>query len=568
MDEFKALIIGELAKLTGMDAAAVESALEVPPDSKFGDFAFPCFMLSKTLRKNPAEIAKELSSKIKIESIAPKATGPYLNFFISKKAAAESVLTEIQAEKEDFGRQLNKAVTLVESPGPNTNKPLHLGHLRNILLGAGIANILKFYGRDVHIVNVVNDRGVHICKSMLAYQKWGNGLTPEKAKRKSDYFVGDFYVKYSQAEKEHPEIEKEITDMLVKWEQGDKQTIALWKQMNRWALDGFAQTYKRLGFSIEKEYFESDTYLQGKEIILDGLKKGIFEKDESGAVIVNLEKDGLGRKVLIRANGTSVYITQDIYMAKKRYEDYKFDEMLYVVGNEQEFHFKVLFEIFRRLGWKFAGNCYHFSYGMVELPEGKMKSREGNVVDIDELIDSVTALAKEGLIERYPELDAAELSRRTEIIAMAAIRFFFLKFDPQKNFVFNPKESLSFEGETGPYVLYAYARICSIFAKLGQKPDLSSPDYSLLDTEEDRKLITALGSFRQVVGDSAEHYKPSLLAHYLFELASAFMSYYHSNPILKEEDNLRDARLALLDSVRIVLKTGLGLLGIDVLEEM
>jgi len=589
MDRFRQEIVEALEAYVPITSEEIDQALEVPPDPKLGDYAFPCFPLAKALKKAPADIAKDIASRFTMPNVTAKAVGPYLNFFIEKKAIAESVIKEIQKQGETYGRQHNKSVVLVESPGPNTNKPLHLGHLRNILLGSTITNILRFYGNDVHIVNVVNDRGVHICKSMLAYQKFGNGLTPEKAKRKSDYFVGDFYVKYAQAEKDHPEYEQEIQQMLVKWEDGDPETIALWKKMNSWAVEGFKQTYKTLNFNIERDYYESDTYRHGKDIILDGLKKGIFQKDEEGAVIADLEKQGLGKKVLLRGNGTSVYITQDIYMAKKRQEDYKFNEMIYVVGNEQEFHFKVLFEVFRLLGWKFADSCYHFSYGMVELPEGKMKSREGNVVDIDELIEGVMEIAKAELKERYPELAKPELERRTKAIAMAAIRFFFLKFDPPKNFVYNPKESLSFEGETGPYVLYAYARICSIFSKLGEKPgqkdnaghkgrqglqkadisaDLSHADLSLLTTEPDRKLVTTLSAFKDIAEEAAARRKPSLLAHYLFELATAFTEYYHLNPILKENPELRDARLALIDCVRTVLKTGLNLLDIEVLEEM
>jgi arginyl-tRNA synthetase len=568
MEKFRQAIIEELKKHTALEESVLDSALEVPPDSKLGDYAFPCFILSKTLRKNPAEISKELSGKFAINGVTSKPLGAYLNFTIDQQAISSFVIKEIQKDGENYGKGRKRGIALVESPGPNTNKPLHLGHLRNILLGSSIANLLRFSGKDVHIVNVVNDRGVHICKSMLAYQKWGNDLTPEKAGRKSDYFVGDFYVKYSQAEKDHPQLEKEVQEMLLKWEEGDKQTKELWAKMNRWALDGFAQTYKKLDFKIEKEYFESDTYLSGKEIILDGLKKGIFLKDGTGAIIVDLEDKGMGKKVLIRSNGTSVYITQDIYMAKKRYEVYSFDQMIYVVGNEQEFHFKVLFELFRKLGWRFSDGCYHFSYGMVELPEGKMKSREGNVVDIDDLLEEVKAIAEEELKARYPALSKAELEHRTKVIAMAAIRFFFLRFDPLKNFVFNPKESLAFEGETGPYVLYAYARICSIFKKLEGKVDLSKADLSLLDTVSDKRVIMALAGFREIAESSASHYRPSLLTHYLFELSTAFTEYYHANPILKEEPKLRDARLALIDSVRTVLKTGLRLLDIDVIEEM
>jgi arginyl-tRNA synthetase len=568
MEDTKAIIQKIL-----QDALKLESiSLEVPPKLELGDYAFPCFILSKQLKKSPMDVAKDIEQQIKPKlptHITSKIIGPYVNFFVSKEHLADSVLKKIHAEKEKYGKEKeSKEIVLIESPGPNTNKPLHLGHLRNILLGQSICNILRAAGKKTHIVNVVNDRGVHICKSMFAYQKFGNGTTPEKAGMKSDHFVGDFYVKYAKAEKESPELEDEIQKLLVKWEQGDKETRELWKKMNDWALKGFNETYKKLKFKIEKEYLESETYMHGKEIILDGLKKGLFEKDGDENIILNLEAKGLGKKVLLRSNGTSVYITQDIYMAKKRYDDFKFDSMVYVVGNEQEYHFKVLFEVFKKLGWSFGEKCYHFSYGMVELPEGKMKSREGNVVDTDELIDEVVKIAKEEIIKRYDSLDEKEIEKRANAIAMAAIRFFFLKHDPLKNFIFNPKESLAFEGETGPYVMYSYARICSIFEKLDEKVDLSIIDSKLLNTELDRKMLNKMKEYPDVIKDAAKQYRPSLIAYYLLDLASAFNEYYRDNTILKADKPLRNARLALIDSVRIVIKSGLELLEIDVLEQM
>lgn len=568
MDEIKNKIIAALKEATKMN----EIVLEVPPKSDMGDFAFPCFVLAKELKKAPPLIAKEISEKLKQKldkNITTKVLGPYVNFFIEKSAIAESTVSEILKEKENYGfNKSSNDIILVESPGPNTNKPLHLGHLRNILLGNSISNLLKTQGNEVHIINIVNDRGVHICKSMLAYEKFGKNSTPEKAKKKSDHFVGDFYVKYAQAEKDHPELEEEIQAMLVKWEKGDKETKKLWEQMNRWALDGFKQTYKKLNFKIEKEYYESDSYMHGKDIIMAGFEKKQFQKDEEGNIIIDLESKNLGKKVLLRANGTSIYITQDIYVAKKRYDDYKFDQMVYVVGNEQEYHFKVLFEVFKKLGWKFGDKCYHFSYGMVELPEGKMKSREGNVIDTDELIEEMIALAKDEVKSRYKDLEEREIEKRANAIGMAAIRLFFLKFDPMRNFIFNPKESLSFEGETGPYLLYAYARICSIFKKLESKIEFEKADLTLLNTDLDRRMMIVLANYPTILADSAKQFKPSALCHYLIEVASTFNEYYRDNPILKETEQLRNARLALIECVRIILKSGLTILGIDVLEQM
>lgn len=538
--------------------------LEIPKNN-FGDYAFPCFDEAKRLKKNPNEIAKELSKKIKADFIEKiEVVGPYINFFVKKEVLADEVIDKILKEGDKYGSGLKrKEKVLIESPGPNTNKPLHLGHLRNILLGSSMQNILRFYGKDARIVNVVNDRGVHICKSMWAYMKFGDDKTPESEKMKPDHFVGDYYVRYAKEEKKNPEIEKEIQEMLVKWENGDKKTLALWKKMNKWALDGYAETYKRLNFKIEQEYLESDTYKHGREIILDGLKKGIFEKDETGAIIIDLEKKDLDKKVLLRANGTSVYITQDIYLAKKRYDDFKFDEMVYVVGNEQEYHFKVLFEIFKALKWAFGGKCRHFSYGMVELPEGKMKSREGNVVDTDELLDEMLKLSYDEVNARYPDLDKKEKAKRAEAIAMAAVRFFFLKFDPLRNFVFNPKESLAFEGETGPYLLYSYARASSILRKTkGSKTKAKQTSIS----EKEKELIKKLNEFPGKVKEAAENLDTSAIATYAHKLSQTFNEFYHNCKVIGAEEE--GFRLKLVEAFRITLRNALNLLGMDVIEEM
>ncbi|MGV8151199.1 MAG: arginine--tRNA ligase [Candidatus Woesearchaeota archaeon] len=578
--DFKHKIAQLIHAETKIPLSDIESLIEIPPDSKLGDYAFPCFILAKQLKKSPMNIALELQESLTVINIKEdhkhfeliKNEGAYLNFFINKELFSKTIIKKILHEQESYGqKEKTGKIVLIESPGPNTNKPLHLGHLRNMLLGQSLRNILKKNGHEVYIVNVVNDRGIHICKSMLAYQKLSNGETPESTRIKSDHFVGNYYVKYSELEKANPKISEDAQEMLQKWENGDEDTLALWKRMNEWALNGFNETYKKLDFEIEKEYFESDTYKHGRDIIEEGVKKGLFKKDETGTIF-DLEHINLGKKVLLRSDGTSVYITQDIYMAKKRYEDFKFDSMYYVVGNEQNHHFKVLFEIFKALGWKFSNNCHHFSYGMVELPDGKMKSREGSVIDTDELIHDVTLIAKQELIQRYPDLETDELNERAKIITLSAIRFFFLKYDPLRNFVFNPKESLSFDGETGPYVEYSNARINSIFKKLDSKIDLVKDfekiDLTLLKTDSEYSIIRQLSDYPMILEKSALEMKPALICRYLIDLSQKFNEFYHSSPVLNTDVQLRDARLALISAVQIVLKSAMGLLSIVPVEEM
>ncbi len=556
-------ILNWLKKATG----EADIKLETPKDTSLGDYAFAAFVLAKKQGKSPVLIAADLAKECSLVNVEAKAVGPYLNFIVSDAQGQTTILKKILS-----GTILEKiakpSVVLIESPGPNTNKPLHLGHLRNMLLGISLTNALRAIGKKVHTVNVNNDRGIHICKSMLAYQLYGKGKTPQSEGRKSDHFVGDYYVKFAQeaatSEEKKEELEAAAQELLAKWESGDKETLALWKQMNEWCFAGFQETYNKLGLVIEKEYYESETYLGGRDIILQGVKDNLFYKNEKGAIEVDFEKQKLGKKILLRSDGTSVYITQDINMARLRSEDFTFDEMIYIVGNEQEYHFQVLFEVFKKLKWPFANNCQHFSYGMIELPDGKMKSREGNVVDTDDLIEKVSELAYTAVKERYVELDEKEARIRAEHIATGAIRFFFLKFDPLKNFVFDPNASLSFEGETGPYVQYTHARIASML----RKNDAGDATFTQLNTAEDKQLIKTLDEFQSIVEKMATDLKPSALCNYLIKLAQGFNSYYAKHKIIQEDKKTQADRIALIQAVAHVLKVGLELLGIVAMERM
>jgi arginyl-tRNA synthetase len=563
-----------IADKLGKQAEEIQGLFETPKDTSHGDLALPCFTFARDLKKAPQQIAQDLeaaTTEANIAGVTAKAIGPFLNFTIDNSQELHNHLQLILSQGVQVTKDEPKTI-LVESPGPNTNKPLHLGHLRNMLLGDTIYKLKAAKGNNIHIVNVLNDRGVHICKSMLAYKLYGEGKTPESEHIKSDHFVGEYYVRYakaaSESEEKAKELEAQANNMLEDWEANKPDVRALWQTMNDWAIKGFHETYNRLGFKMEKEYAESDTYLGGKAIIQEYLEKGVFEKNEKGAIIVDLADKGLDKKVLLRANGTAIYITQDINMAKLRHEDYKFDEMIYVVGNEQEYHFKVLFEIFKLLEWpfnQFGGNCQHFSYGMIELPSGKMKSREGNVIDTDTLLDQMQELAYNAVKERYSDLDEKEMRTRAEIIGTGAVRFFFLKYDPLKNFVFDPQASLSFEGETGPYVQYTHARICSILRKSDQS--IESADLSLLATDEEKQLLKQLASFNDIVKQAAE-LKPHKLCQYTMRLAQSFNSYYGSTQFIQEDKHLEQARLALLTGVKDTIKESLALLGIQSPEQM
>ncbi|RLI60652.1 MAG: arginine--tRNA ligase [Promethearchaeia archaeon] len=596
------------------------------------DFAINCFALKKFFNQNGPDIAKELhkifSSKIQnefplIQDIS--FDGPYLNIKINKEIMAKEVVNEIFENIDIFASSnhiiINKPERIViEYPAPNTNKPLHLGHIRNMLLGQTLSKINQAVNNKIFQVNLLNDRGIHICKSMWAYEKFGNEKTPQSEKIKSDHFVGNFYVKYAQEEarlksyvqdkidllekekqkkteeknldkikdlekkiarSKYSSLQKEVNQMLIDWENGDTKVRTLWRKMNDWAENGFNQTFKIFKIMHDKTYYESEIYNLGKKIVEKGLKIGIFEKLEDGAVVINFNKKGLPKqKVLIRKDGTSLYITQDLHLAYQKMKDFNYDKSIYVIGNEQNMQLRVLFEILKKLGMK-AENV-HYSYGMINLTSGKMKSREGTVVDADDLVEKLIDLALLEIKKRYTNLPEEELKRRASIIALASLRFFIIKYDYSREFVFDPEKSLEFEGETGPYILYSYARICSIFKKaieinipVPYDPNKDKildnwniNDFSLLKNEHELKLIELLAFYPNIISDSVKQMKPHLLARYLYDLAQEFTGFYHSCPILKEKPNLRKLRLVLCESIRRVLRHGLNLLTIDVLTEM
>jgi arginyl-tRNA synthetase len=565
---YKELVANQLKAILAVE----EVSFETPKDNSFGDFAYPCFLLSKQRRQAPMQIAKEIEEEFNKTETAKKvkatATGPYLNFKIQDDSFVAETIQHILLADKLIKQTAEKTKVLVESPSPNTNKPLHIGHLRNILLGQSIINILKSLGKDVHLVNVINDRGIHICKSMLAYMKWGENKTPKDFDMKPDHFVGHWYVKFAQesakSEEAKDSLEKEAKELLLKWEAQDSETIKVWEKMNAWAYEGFGETYKLLDFNIEKDYLESNTYKGGKDIIMQGVKDGIFYKDETGAIMVDLTDKKLDKKILLRADGSAVYITQDINLVNVRYKDYEFDEQIYIVGNEQEYHFKVLFEIFKLVKWPFAEKCKHFAYGMVELTSGKLKSREGNIIDTDELVNDTIKLAKKAVQERFPNTSEEEISKRGKIIGMGAIRFFYLKNDPVKNFVFDPNKSLAFEGETGPYVQYTHARICSILRKAGEE----TADLTLLQEEDEKHIVKELQRFQDVVEESSQKLKPNLVCHYLLGLCQRVNSYYSKHKVIQENKQLQGARCKLLSAVKKTISQGLALLDIKAPERM
>ena len=565
----KKIIADTIAKfLSNINPEDIESYLEIPPSEIEFNYALPCFRLAKIEKKAPNDIATELKQNLKNIDYLEKVevSGPYLNLKIKPRFILESIFKS----KEDYGRigkiqekKNEKQRVIIEYPSPNTNKPLHFGHIRNMLLGRSLSNLLNYMGHRVFQVNLNNDRGIHICKSMLAYKKWGQNKQPDK---KSDHFVGDFYVKYNEMAAKDDKLEEEAYELLRKWEKGNRETITLWKKMNEWALKGHKETYKKLSISFDKEYFESDLYLKGKEIILEGVERGIFEYLEDGAIVARLkEKYNLEDKVLIRSDGTSLYITQDIYLAYKKKQDFNFNKSIYIVGDEQIQVFKWLFAVLELLG--FEGNNYHLSYGMINLPSGKMKSREGTIVDADDIIKEVEQLAYEEVSKRYNEIDESDKLIRAELIGLAALSFYILKYNPTKGFTFKPDESISFEGETGPYIQYCYARIESIIQKSG-KEITTHINWDLFQHEKEINLIKQMIYFPEVMKNAENTYNIHLIPQYLLGLCQTFNSFYTSCQVISENIELEKARLLLIKCVQIIIKIGLSILGIETLDQM
>lgn len=553
-----------------------QMAVERPPRPDLGDMAFPLFPLAKLLRKGPPQIAAELATRIgDLPEGRCQAAGPYLNVFFDRGYLAGHVLRTVLEAGDHYGTTdvLSGQKVIVEFSCPNTNKPLHLGHLRNNTLGESLSRVLKAAGAEVCKVNLINDRGVHICKSMLAYKKFGNGATPESQGIKSDHFVGDYYVKFANWAKTDPAAEEGAQNMLRQWESGDPEVLDLWKTMNGWAVDGINQTYARTGIRFDRVYYESKTYLSGRDEVLKGLEKGIFYTDDKGCVRLDLSEIGLDTKVLLRADGTSVYITQDLGTAIARHDDYPFDRMIYVVASEQEYHFKVLFHALNKLGYSWAKQLHHLSYGMVNLPEGKMKSREGTVVDADNLLQQLTDMALQEIREKEREGELENPGETAFRIALAAVHYFLLQVSPQKDMIFNPAESLSFNGNTGPYLQYMTARIFSLTARAGlsgeQPPEGWERGVSAMDSEEETELVKLLMEYPEKVSQAARELNPSLIAAQGYETARAFSRFYHEKPILGIENrDLSSARLALSLATLRVLRNALELMNIPFLEKM
>ena len=594
-------IIQSLQQATAEAVQALYGQMPTPEQLQFqktrsefeGQWTLVAFPLLKISRKNPEATAQEIGAYLQehcslVEGI--QIVKGFLNLSIAPAAWVED-FNAIRSDKT-FGHKQAAAdapFVMVEYSSPNTNKPLHLGHVRNNLLGYSIARILEASGNRVFKTNIVNDRGIHICKSMLAWQRWGNGATPESTGKKGDHLIGDFYVlfdKHYKAEltalmnegktKEEAEaaspLMADARAMLRRWEDGDEEIRSLWSMMNSWVYAGFDETYKRMGVSFDEIYYESETYLLGKEEVLRGLKEGKFVQDPDGSVWADFTDEGLDRKILLRSDGTSVYITQDIGTAKMRFDKHPIDKMVYVVGNEQEYHFKVLSLLLDRLGYAFGKGLVHFSYGMVELPDGKMKSREGTVVDADDLMDEMVATARaiaeeQGKGKDMPAEEAAEVARR---VGLGSLKYFILKVDPRKNMTFNPKESIDFNGNTGSFIQYTYARIRSLLRKAEELGiALPATFAGLTISTKEQELIAKAAEYADVVEEAARTYSPAVIANYVYDLVKEYNQFYHEFSILKEEnEELRAFRLALSEVVARTIASGFSLLGIEMPERM
>ena len=586
-------VIAAVKQLYGQDVPEKMVQLQKTKSNFEGNLTLVVFPLLKLSHKKPEETATEIGQWLKdncSQVSGFNVVKGFLNLVVPASAYLD-LLRQIDADPKWGEKEATdkSPLVMIEYSSPNTNKPLHLGHVRNNLLGWSLAQIMQANGNKVIKTNIVNDRGIHICKSMLAWLKWGNGITPETAHKKGDHLIGDFYVlfdKHYKAEVKQLMAEglseeeaaaksplmHEAREMLQKWEAGDEKVRATWKMMNDWVYAGFDQTYRRLGVDFDKIYYESNTYLEGKEKVLEGLEKGLMYRKEDGSVWADLTGEGLDQKLLLRSDGTSVYMTQDIGTAKLRYQDYPIDKMIYVVGNEQNYHFQVLSILLDRLGFKWGKDLVHFSYGMVELPEGKMKSREGTVVDADDLMDEMIATAK-ATSEELGKLDGCshdEADNISRIIGLGALKYFILKVDPRKNMTFNPKESIDFNGNTGPFIQYTYARIQSVLRKAAEQGICTCPDIAACaPNDKEIALIQRIADFGNVVADAGKSYSPAQIANYTYDLVKEYNQFYHDFSILREEDgNVRALRLLLSKNVGEIIRRGMALLGIEVPDRM
>lgn len=595
-------VIGGLKALYGQDVPATQVQLQKTKKEFEGHLTLVVFPFLRMSKKGPEQTAQEIGEYLQANEPSVAAFNVikgFLNLTIASSAWIE-LLNGIHADKQ-YGIVAatdNSPLVMIEYSSPNTNKPLHLGHVRNNLLGNALANIVAANGNKVVKTNIVNDRGIHICKSMLAWLKYGNGETPESSGKKGDHLIGDYYVSFdkhykaevkelmakfqsegmneeeakAKAEAESP-LMKEAREMLVKWEANDPEVRALWKKMNDWAYAGFDETYRMMGVTFDKIYYESNTYLEGKEKVMEGLEKGFFYRKEDGSVWADLTGEGLDHKLLLRADGTSVYMTQDIGTAKLRFADYPIDKMIYVVGNEQNYHFQVLSILLDKLGFEWGKGLVHFSYGMVELPEGKMKSREGTVVDADDLMAEMIDTAKETSNElgKLDGLTKEEADNIARIVGLGALKYFILKVDARKNMTFNPKESIDFNGNTGPFIQYTYARIQSVLRK-AKEAGIEIPAQlpaGIELSEKEEGLIQMVADFAAIVKQAGEDYSPSIIANYTYDLVKEYNQFYHDFSILREENEaVKVFRLALSENVAKVVRLGMGLLGIEVPDRM
>ena len=573
-ESFLAAKASEAVKaLYGADIEPAAMQVGVTRKEFEGDFTLVVFPLLRTSRKSPDATGVEIGDWLVAncpEVAAYNSVKGFLNLSLSniywREALASIAGDASYGQLPATGRRV-----MVEFSSPNTNKPLHLGHIRNNLLGSSVSDLLKAAGDEVIKATLVNDRGVHICKSMYAWQQRFDGATPESTGKKGDHLVGDCYVEFAKMEKEDPSVMDKVHEMLVQWEEGDPAVRKLWETMNGWVFDGFEQTYKALGITFDRTYYEHETYLLGKELVQRGLDMGVFVKDPDGSVWCDLTADGLDRKLLLRSDGTSVYITQDLGTAERRFSEFKLDSHIYVVGDEQNYHFQVLKLILKKLGFDWADQIFHLSYGMVELPEGKMKSREGTVVDADDLIEKMYEEAKATSEEsgKLEGISDEEKERLYRMIGLGALKYFILKVDPKKKMLFNPKESIDFNGNTGPFIQYTHARICSILRKAEEQNLSAALNPAVELSAKEIRLVKILGAYPQKVAEAAAALSPAVIANYCYELAKEFNQYYHDTPVLKEPDaEILRMRLSLISTLAGVLRKGMKILGIDLPDRM